>query len=179
MFKSFCKYWFRKKGWRFVGRLPKLYDKNLIIVTPFIAPKDYKFFIALSSLTGIPVKLFIKQKRFVFPINIALKKHQTFPLPAANEFKANFKELFLKQKRINIAIVPPKPSKSNSVYNPCYDLSKELNIPIILLNIDHVEKMVKFHTVFFASQDENRDIRFISRYFCSQELMNNEKRNSF
>lgn len=172
--------WFMNSDWRVVGRLPKKYERNLFLITPYVKPIDYfRFYLAISSITNFSHQLFIQKKWYSSLLFCFFKRRKTFFKPSKKELDEIFTKRKVGQRQINIVF--GLSSKGNVLKNidlEAYHYAKNNHIPITLVTIDHVEKMVKLHTVFYPSRNFNRDMNFINRYFLSHEKKNKNYKQS-
>ncbi len=173
MIKKWCKNKFVTSNWRFVGRLPKQYEKNLILITPHTSFRDYWFFLAISEITKIPKQFFVERKWFHRFFSKFLIRNCTFPFVKAPDIDTVFSAKEDEVRKINVVVqLDTDFFEQKGETFEFYKFVRNKKIPISLVAIDRVEHMIKFHTVFFPSKSVERDLIFMKRYFNSHDQKN-------
>ena len=173
MLSNRCAKKFIKSDWRFVGQLPKQYDRNLFLITPYSRKEDLCKYLAISAITKFSHTLYIKRKIWFLVSLIFLRKNKIRIKPSKDQIDTIFNTKKEGQRQINVVLQLTHHQKLLQPEDLMFYQYASLNkIPITLIAIDRVSKMVKFHTLFFASKDINRDIRFMERYFDSHHKKN-------
>ena len=168
---------FQKGGWKFSGKLPKRAKKTIFVSAPHTAKRDFFLAVAIVYLTKFTARIAVSDKYNWFPSNFFLRYLGAKFLPANDKKTAQrtLFNLFNDRARYSIIITPGYGLRSEQDWDESfYDLSVKTGAAICMVSIDRPLKKVNFHTHFFPSNDRERDLAYVRKWFGSLEKFESE-----
>lgn len=166
MLKPAVAFWFKKTGWRFSGNLPKKEKKSFFVVGPNTSRRDLFLAVAIIHFTHFKARILV-HKKWWNPIYTPFLKHVGAAPFDYNDRKASWQTIinqYNERKKFSIIFCPDPQIGTHNEWQPDFlEAMKKLDIPIVMVHISQDNKMVKFHTMFYPSGDNERDLRFMDR----------------
>lgn len=170
MLEKWSSYWFRKRRWIFTGQIPRRLEKSIVVAGPHTSTRDFKVAMGVVTLSGFRPNILVDKEAFKGWKKFVLRRFNAVPfdqqdIPAMKEM---IKKTYASSEECSFVFTPlRRGEKSGEWHDLFYDLSLELDLPIVLVGMDNKRKRVKFHTHFYPSIDRERDLNFILRFFNS------------
>ena len=170
--------WFQKKGWKFVGKLPKRLYKSIIVTGPHTSYSDYLLWIGVKNLARIEAEIYVPAHEFKFPFTVLLK------LANAQKYKSGEEEKlrdvlckkFENDNRYTAIVFAEKSMKRNDELNDFFfDCAQISKVPLVYVAMDYERKNVKFHTHFFPTDNKTEAMGFLRRFLSTYRGKHPEK----
>lgn len=172
MLKTIIGFWFRRRGWRFTGTLPKRLKKSIIIGAPNTSRQDFFLAVGVGSLSHFHARILLNKKYFTPIRRPILRALDAYPFDYENS-EAAWRDLissFNKRKKFCIVYSPEGDLERNDDWHDGFhELALKLGVPIVMVALDYRGKKVKFHTHFRPSIDKARDIDYMKSWFASHK----------
>jgi len=168
MLKAIIAFWFRKKGWRFTGNLPKRLKKSIIIVAPNTSRQDFLLAVGVGKISRFHARILLDKKYFSCLRQPFLKALDAYPFDYDNAESAwrDLLNAFVERKKFCVVYSPEGNLKRNDDWDDGFhDLALKLDLPIVMVALDYRGKKVKFHNHFYPSNDKVRDIAYMKNWF--------------
>ncbi|TXD31439.1 acyltransferase [Lujinxingia vulgaris] len=185
MFKAFCRWLFKLRGWRFVGEDLTTHRRCVVVAAPHTSNWDLIFTIASFDLMGLPVRFTIKREWMRFPFNLVLgpvgglaidrrPRAETGERPSMVEAMAG---LFDEHPgELAIAVTPEGTrSRRERWRSGFYHVAREANVPILLGYLDYGKKEAGIGKVIVPGDDFEADMREIMAFYSQIEAHSPEK----
>jgi 1-acyl-sn-glycerol-3-phosphate acyltransferase len=178
MIKWLISYWFKMKGWKFTGTLPKRMKKSVIVVGPHTSRQDFFLGVAVGHLSKFHSRILVNKKYFWFPLNKVLDHLGAYPFDAKNPKATEmyWVNKFNERTRCSVVMVPEIGKSRNDEWDLTFHhLARKTGAPIAMVALDYKNKEVKFHTHFFPTEDIDRDIDFMRNWLSTYQGKNPEQ----
>lgn len=170
MLRRLSIYWFKKKGWRFIGGVPRRAGNFVVVYGPHRKPSDYLLALAVKGLTYFRVS-FVLEKRSRYLWKRYLLRVLGSTQASVGTKQEDFAQLahsLLHQDRAAYAFsYTPFGKPDEAPESSFYRLAHECRSSILLVAIDRRKKIVKFHNPFHTSGYLSRDMSYIHSFFTN------------
>jgi len=169
MLKRLLSIWFRRKGWRFAGHLPRKTEQCILLVAPVSGSEDLYIGVATAYLARLEVEILLPQSAFRSPIRAMLLRAigcSAIPTASEAEMSHEITGRFKPKTPKLLALAPQLFGLNTPLGSFWYDAAKAKHLPVALIGIDHRNKVVKFHSWFYVSGNRERDIEFVYNFFA-------------
>ncbi len=168
MIKRLCVYWFKRKGWRFVGSVPKRERRVVLVFGPQSHYSDLFIAIAIKTITNFNVEIAVSKESWNWKSYFLLKASGAFRWYGDIESEQG-RALIAKLKSdvryaVAFSINPPKGTHKARTFD-FYPIALASQSPIVLVAHDHRRRVVKFHNPFFLSGYRSRDLSYIENFY--------------
>lgn len=147
-----------RKGWNFMGTLPKKKSNMVLIIGPNTDSEDFHRLLAISDLTEFKITFSFSKNDVPWVFQLLLKN--TGAVSRSNQVEA-----LVSNKESVAFFLNEKDNDWTEL--PHYNLLYTEKTPIVLVGIDHHRKLIKFHNPFHFSGHQSRDESFIRGYFSN------------
>jgi 1-acyl-sn-glycerol-3-phosphate acyltransferase len=164
MIKGLIAYWFRWKGWKFTGTLPKRMKKSVMVVAPHTSKQDFLLGVAVAHLSKFHSRMLVNKKYCWFPLGWLIEHLGGFPYDPSNpkEVEMFWVNKFNERLKCSVLMTPEWGMERRDEWDlTFYRLAQKTESPIVMIALDYKNKEIKFHTHFFPSLDIDRDIDWI------------------
>lgn len=168
MIKKIASFLFYLLGWKVEGNIPSDIKKYIVIAAPHTSNWDFLYARLAFLAMGIPLKFFIKEEWFFFPMNYFLKYLGGIPVNRSKKQNLTDQMADVFKNHDELAImIPPEGTRS---YNPkwkkgFYYISKKADVPIILGYVDYENKIGGLGPVFYITEDVEKDIETMKNFY--------------
>ncbi len=162
--------WFKRKGWRFVGTVPRKEKGIVLVIGPQSSWKDLLLWIAIKTITRFEADLMVDGAAWSWNSTLLLRAAGAVKWPDGNRMEASDRITERLKRGSRYAVVFPFNRLNEPESPPCvdfYELALNTSTPVVLVAIDHRHKVIKFHNAFFLSGYEHRDLSYINGYYSS------------
>jgi hypothetical protein len=170
MLKRLSVIWFKRKGWRFIGSLPKGKRHVVFVAGPHTGFRDFVIATAIQSLTRFDVRIAVDQKYWKWYSEAVLRQLNAVKLPLndTNYSKEKLERRLKERDHSYLVLTFNRLGDLSTDGQPLfYDLVKETGAELVLIALDHRRKVVKFHTPFYLSGHRERDMSYIRSFFTN------------
>lgn len=144
MFRAFCRFWFRFRGWGFEGSLPDL-KQYLVVVGPHTSSWDFIYGVAARDILKTDIKFIGKRELFKFPFKKFFLKLGGYPVNRRQKEKAveTIARLFAENERFILALSPEGTrGKVEELRSGFYHIARLAGIPYVLVGMDYGHKKI-------------------------------------
>lgn len=144
--------------------------KSILVVGPNVRRSDFLLALGVSYLARFRSKFLIPEKYFTFPIKHFLKRYGGFSYDPENREQTlrTLLNCYRDRKKFIIAVKwYPADLGENSTPPLFYEVAQKAKIPVVMVGMDRRRKIVKFHGYFLTSDNQVRDLQFMTNYFNS------------
>jgi len=160
---------FTVRGWKIEGIFPYELKKSIVVVAPHTHFVDFFIGLAIRKKMNMDFVHFLGKKELFWGIfGVILRKLGGFPVERGKNLNQvdEVVKLYNEQKNFHIAISPEGTRKKvNRLKSGFYHISKNANIPIILVGLDFSNKKVLFSSPFYTTDNEKLDKQKIVKFF--------------
>lgn len=156
-------------GWKVRVTAPD-YPKAIICVAPHTS--NWDFIIGKLAYSSVHRKagFLMKKSWFFFPLGYIFRAMGGIPVSKSgkgNESSVeNLVKLFNSRERLTLAITPEGTRSLTTHWRTGFlNIARLANIPILLAAIDFKDKTAKVERTFFATGDNEADLRTIKDYY--------------
>jgi len=156
----------RKRGWRFVGPLPKSYRKAIIVYGPHRSWRDFFIAIWVLRVTGFTSHLVLKEHKRLSLLKGFYKKQSVliYSEERHNECLAEWRARLINADEPFSVCIPFTWKGEEDENSWAHDLAVETAAPIVPVGIDAVKKLLKIHGHFMPSLSKNTEWGFIRNF---------------
>lgn len=168
MLKRLSIYWFKKNGWRFIGRIPRRATNIVVVYGPHRKNADALIALAVKTLTYFRLKFVLDKKHCKWYHQFMLRALEVECLDGKHPSQQREKLInTLKDEyRSGFAFsFTPIGHPDEQPDERFYDIAIGSSASIILVAIDRRRKLVKFHNAFSLSGYRERDMSYITAFF--------------
>jgi 1-acyl-sn-glycerol-3-phosphate acyltransferase len=155
-------------GWTIKGSIAPELKKCVMIVVPHTSWHDFYLGVFTRGITQLEMNFVAKKELFRFPLGYFFKWMGGAPLNRQkNENKVEaIAKVFESKEVFRLAIAPEGTRKKVSEWKTgFYYIAVKANIPIIPVAFDYGKKTVFIHDPYFPTNDIEKDIRFLEKYY--------------
>jgi 1-acyl-sn-glycerol-3-phosphate acyltransferase len=155
-------------GWKIEGEIPPSIQQMVIAVIPHTSNWDFPLGLLVRAAMKERISYIGKSSLFVFPVGILFRALGGIPVDRSksNNFVDAVVEIFKRSKELRIAIAPEGTRKTvQRLKTGFYYIAKGAGIPILLTKFDYENKVVDFGEVFWPTDDQEADFKYIHGYF--------------
>ena len=168
MFHKLSKFiYFRLLQWKMIGAFPTL-PKYIVAVVPHTSWVDFFLGLLVRSISGESIN-FVGKKELFHPWTAwFFKGLGGAPVDRSGNLGsvAALATVFDAHKKFRIAMAPEGTRKKvENLRTGYYHLAKRLQIPIVPVSFDYENKRVVIHPNFFATKNENSDLKKLETLF--------------
>jgi 1-acyl-sn-glycerol-3-phosphate acyltransferase len=160
---------FTVRGWKIEGSFPYELKKSIVVVAPHTHFVDFFIGLAIRKKMNMDFVHFLGKKELFWGIfGVILRKLGGFPVERGKNLNQvdEVVRLYNERNSFHIAISPEGTRKKVSrLKSGFYHISKNANIPIILVGLDFGNKKVLFGSPFYTTDNEKLDKQKIVRFF--------------
>ncbi|MDO9511953.1 MAG: 1-acyl-sn-glycerol-3-phosphate acyltransferase [Bacteroidales bacterium] len=165
-------------GWKVVGQFPPEIKKCVVVVAPHTSMWDFVYGLMIFSVLRKKTSFLIKNKYFFWPLGPIISGLGAIPVenkPGLSQFHGianhvrNADKLYL----IITAEGTRKPVKRWKT--GFYQLARESGVPIIMCWIDYVGKVGGISSTIVPSDEMEKDIQKIQRFYKAKWAKHPEK----
>lgn len=168
MIKRLCVYWFKRKGWRFVGSVPKRERRAVLVFGPQSHYSDLIIAIAIKTITNFNVEIAASSESWNWKSRLLLKASGAFRWmgdPESEQWRELIKKL-KSDERYSVAFTINSPNGNHETKSyDFYPIALASDSPIVLVALDHRRRVAKFHNPFFLSGYRSRDLSYIENFY--------------
>lgn len=151
-------------GWTIDETYPEGVEKAVVIMGPHTS--NWDFIIGRMSFTAMDIKgkYLIKKELFFFPLGLFLRAIGGIAVDRSgkNNVTNSAVEHFSNNDRLYMVFTP----EGTRSYNPkwkkgFYYIAKKANVPICIGYMDYEKKIGGFHSVYYPTDDVEKDVQHI------------------
>lgn len=173
MIKRICVYYFKQKGWRFLGTIPKRERSVVLVYGPQASWRELVLAIAVKTLTHFKVDLLVEKSAWNWKRNWLLNAAGAEAFDPENTAvnQAVWTESLQSEGKRALAFpLNPLNNPSGARYTHFYTIARTCNSLIVLVAFDFRRKVVKFHSPFRLSGFFHRDMEYIEGFYSTYYL---------
>jgi len=162
--------YFKRKGWRFVGTVPRKEKSTVLVVGPQSSWKDLLLCIAVKTITRFDVDVMVNNSAWSWKSSLLLRTAGAIKWPGENRIESTDRITAHLKRGSRYSVVFPYNELNAPGSTPCldfYDIALSTSSSVVLVAIDHRHKVIKFHNPFYLSGFEHRDMSYIAGYYSS------------
>ena len=160
---------FTVRGWKIVGTFPYELKKSIVVVAPHTHYIDFFLGLAIRKKMKMDFVHFLGKKELFWGIfGVILRKLGGFPVERGKNLNQvdEVIKLYNERENFHIALSPEGTRKKvNRLKSGFYHISKNANVPIILVGLDFANKKVLFGAPFYTTDNEVADKQKIVKFF--------------
>ena len=160
---------FNIRGWKIEGNFPYELKKSIVVVAPHTHYLDFFLGLAIRKKMKMDFVHFLGKKELFWGIfGVILRKLGGFPVERGKNLNQvdQVIKLYNERESFHIALSPEGTRKKvNRLKSGFYHISKNANVPIILVGLDFGNKKVIFSSPFSTTENEVADKQKIVRFF--------------
>jgi 1-acyl-sn-glycerol-3-phosphate acyltransferase len=160
---------FTVRGWKIEGSFPYELKKSILVVAPHTHYVDFFIGLAIRKKMHMNFVHFLGKKELFWGIfGVILRKLGGFPIERGKNLNQvdEVVKLYNSREHFHIAISPEGTRKKVSrLKSGFYHISKNANVPIILVALDFAHKKVIFSQAFYTTESEVMDKQKIVKFF--------------
>lgn len=158
---------FKLLGWKMQGSFPDL-KKMIIIVVPHTSWHDFYIGVLIRGIAQIQINFIGKKEIFKWPFGAYFRWMGGTPIdrtPRQDKVKA-IAEVFEKRDIFRLSLAPEGTRKKVTEWKTgFYFISKEAEVPIVMVAFDYGTKTVKISSPFYPTADQEADFTFMHSFF--------------
>ncbi|MBL0132607.1 MAG: 1-acyl-sn-glycerol-3-phosphate acyltransferase [Chitinophagaceae bacterium] len=178
MLRLLWKMYWKITGWHFRGTFPREYKKMVMIVAPHTSWKDILVGFSSRAMLGINDAKFLgKKELFDGPFGWLFKALGGVPVDrfSSQGMVEQVVNMINAHESFLLGMSPEGTRKRvDKLRTGFYHIARNANIPILMVGLDFGKKEMVFGEPFFASTDEEADIKKIISFFAEFEGSNPE-----
>lgn len=168
MITSLFVWWFKLKGWKVHGTIPREIKKAIVIAAPHTSQWDFVYSLAAFEILGLKVNYLAKQELFRFPIKWILKSTGGIPV------KRDRNQQLVDQmaQRINEAdqlyMMIPAEGTRKAVpkwKSGFYYAALKAGVPIMPGYLDYKNKRAGFGPPIFVTGNKEKDMETVRNFY--------------
>lgn len=168
MITSLFVWWFKLKGWKVSGTIPREIKKAVVIAAPHTSQWDFVYSLAAFQILGLKVNYLAKQELFRFPIKWILTSTGGIPV------KRDRSQKLVDQmaQRINEAgqlymMIPAEGTRKpvSRWKSGFYHVAMETGVPILMGFLDYKNKLAGFGPPIYVSGNKEKDMEIIRNFY--------------
>jgi len=156
-------------GWKIIGDFPADQNKFLVIVAPHTSNWDFLLgLLVRSTLKEKRVKFIGKKSLFRFPYGFIFRALGGYPVDRkkSSGFVDSIIQIYNREEVFATTITPEGTrSKVDKLKTGFYYIAKGANVPLVLVQFDYANKIVRFREPLHVSGDFEADMEIINNYF--------------
>ncbi|HZP67039.1 MAG TPA: lysophospholipid acyltransferase family protein [Rudaea sp.] len=163
----FCRWVFRRCGWRFVGEIPDV-PKLVAIAAPHSSNWDVIWGLLFKIGWRLDVKFVGKREAFFWPLGPVLKYFGGIPInrKAAQGLVGELSHLFDTQERLWLAIAPEGTRKRVEKWKSGFlRIARQADVPILPAYFHYPERTIGFGPLLHPSGDLEADMARIREFY--------------
>jgi len=169
MFGFLCRIWFKYvMKWRLSGPHPNLVKKKILIVVPHTSGWDLPTGLVAKYGMGLHVKFVGKKSLFRGPLKYFFRMLGLLPIDRSKGKSAveEIVKLFNSKEELTIGMAPEGTRKKvKKLKSGFYRIAKTLNIPIIMVKFDYLNRMISFSDPYVLEKTKEEDMSYIENHF--------------
>ncbi len=161
-------FFFKLRGWKIEGDVPRGLHKYIIAVAPHTSNWDFLLGLAVRSILNFRSNFLGKKELFKKPFGWLFKSLGGYPVDRSN--KSNLVEqvvqLINTSSSFVLAIAPEGTRKNVGKWKTgFYHIAFQAGIPIVFVCLDYGRKTVKFNLPFYPTGNFEQDAPSMAAYF--------------
>ncbi len=167
MFVAFCRWVFRRNGWKVTGQLPDL-PKYIVLVGPHTSSWDFIYGVAARDYVQTDIRFLGKKELFKFPFKNFFLSLGGFPVNRqANEKAVDATiRIFKEMPEFRLALSPEGTrGKVSSLRSGFYHIARGVNIPYVLVGLNYATRTVEITEAKMATGTWEEESDFVVRFF--------------
>ncbi|MBI1288043.1 MAG: acyltransferase [Flavobacteriales bacterium] len=173
-------FWYRIGGWKVVSPLPKDLKKAVIAAAPHTSNEDFPVGIGAWYSEHRDASFIAKKELFDGPMGFMFRATGGIPIDRAKS--KNMVEQaadFFRERDELILVIAPEGTRA---WKPrwktgFYYIAKTAGVPIILAYMDFAKKEVGMGELFWPTDDEKADFKYIEDFYAKVTAKHPEKYN--
>jgi len=165
---GFARFILRLAGWKVMVSVPD-YTKAIICVAPHTS--NWDFIIGKLAYAAINRKagFLMKKSWFFFPLGYIFRAMGGIPVSRGKDNESsveNLVRLFNEKDTLTLAITPEGTRSLTTHWRTGFlNIARMADIPIVLAAIDFKDKVARVEKTFYATGDNEADMRVIKDYY--------------
>lgn len=163
-----CKYWFYKKKWKVINKLPSNIKKAVVVCGPHTSNWDGVFANAVMFKQKINFFFAIKKELTFFPLGYFFKKFGAIPIDRKKKNSAveQISDIFNTNDECIFLISPEGTRKYNDQWKTgFYYIAKNANVPIILAFLDYEKREAGWGPIVTTELPPEETILQIKKFY--------------
>jgi 1-acyl-sn-glycerol-3-phosphate acyltransferase len=168
MLGSIYRLFFKLRGWKVVGEIPKDLKKFVMVVAPHTSNWDFMVGLGARSVMGVDTKFAGKKELFKFPYGWIFRALGGYPVDRSknNKFVDAVCDIYDSKEKFSICLTPEGTRSYAPVWKTGFwHIANKLNIPIVMIAMNYQTKRVVIEPPLFTSGDLEKDIAKMQDYF--------------
>ncbi|MFT4545965.1 MAG: 1-acyl-sn-glycerol-3-phosphate acyltransferase [Bacteroidia bacterium] len=160
--------WFKIGSWKVVSLPPKDLKKAVLIATPHTAKEDFPVGIGGWYETGLNARFIAKKSLFEGPMGFIFRSTGGVPIDrkASKNMVQQAAAFFDNTDSFFLTIAPDGTREWMPRWKTgFYYIAKAANVPIVLAYMDFGKKEVGMGEVFYPTDDEAADFKYIEEFY--------------
>lgn len=168
MIKYLCVRWFKRKGWRFVGTVPRKEKGVVIVVGPQTSWHDLIIAIAVKTITHFNVDVLVDSAAWTWKSKWLLKAAGAVKWYNEEAQRDRLMQRLSSGSRYAAAFMfNPLNTTTEFGCSEFYTVALRSKTSVVLVALDHRRRIVKFHNPFYLSGIVRRDMSYIGSFYQS------------
>lgn len=171
MFRSICKFYLDKTGWKLVGEIDPGLKKFIVIIAPHTVNYDFIIGVMVRSVMNLSSTKFLgKSQLFKFPYGIVFRKLGGYPVERAknNNMVETVIDIFNDHDEFSISLAPEGTRKKvDRLKTGFYHIARRAQVPILMVGLDFGTKTIVFREPFYPTNDAVADFTEIIGFFSA------------
>jgi 1-acyl-sn-glycerol-3-phosphate acyltransferase len=166
--KTLFSLYFRLKGWKIEGGIPKDFKKCVLLAAPHTSNWDFIFGLGALRLFGVDVKYLAKKELFKFPFESIFKSLGGIPVDRTkSNSMVNAMIELIKQRDELVVLIPPEGTRKRVQRwkSGFYNVAMGAQVPIALGYLDYKRKVAGIGPAFMPSGDKEKDFEYITGFY--------------
>ena len=160
--------WYKWGAWKIVSPFPQHLKKVVIIAAPHTANEDFPVGTGAWYPTKREASFIAKKELFDGPMGFIFKSMGGIPIDRAKSknMVEQVAEEFAKRDELILVIAPEGTREWRPRWKTgFYYMAKAAGVPIILAYMDFAKKEVGFDEIFYPTDDEAADFKYIEDFY--------------
>jgi len=177
MLLDFFAWWFRFKGWKVEGSIPKDLRKCIVIAAPHTSNWDFIYALGAYRVMGLPVNYVAKKELFRFPFSLLFKA--TGGIPVDRSRSGNFVEAVIdmvgRSDSLYLMMAAEGTRKRvNKWKSGFYYAALGANVPVATGFLDYKRKRAGLGELISLTGDKSGDMSRIRAFYADKTGKNPE-----
>lgn len=161
-------WWFRLKGWKVEGTIPRHIRKAVVIAAPHTSNWDFVYSLAAFRILGLKVNYVAKKELFFFPLKPILQA--TGGIPVVRDKSQNLVDQLAEkiQESDDLYIMIPVEGTRKAVpfwKSGFYFTALKADVPVLPGYLDYKNKQAGFGPPVYLTGDKEYDMAVIRRFY--------------
>jgi 1-acyl-sn-glycerol-3-phosphate acyltransferase len=168
MITSLFVWWFKLKGWKVHGTIPREIKKAVVIAAPHTSQWDFVYSLAAFEILGLKVSYLAKQELFRFPIKWILESTGGIPVKRDRSQKLvdQMAQRIKESDQLNMMIPAEGTRKAVTKWKSgFYYAALKAGVPIMPGFLDYKNKLAGFGPPIYLSGDKDKDMKIIFEFY--------------